>query len=578
MNMIIEGILLFALLYPIIMSFVWIFGALFYEIRLRRSKKKMEEPDFEEKITIVVPVYNEERFIEELLTRNINVINKYYPNAEFLVINDCSKDNTKEILDKFDVYDNVIIVNLKENLGKAGVLNYALDIIETDYFICVDSDTLIYPDALSVINKEIYNEKDSRVAAYTGSLSVNQQDDNHTVLKVQKLEYRSIIGTIKRSQDFFFKNLMTVSGALTCYKVAALRAIGGFSTENATEDIEVTWHLTSVGYRSLFISEFCAEIFSPNNGNELIKQRTRWNLGGLQTAKKYRNLLYKKGFYSAKFFHFERLVSILWIYAFLITTFIIMSSLFFGYPRNINVGDVVFPTAILIITSMLLQLVSYKFDKNCKEYFDEFIMLILYYPLLYWLVQPSGYFSSMWKYYFSRSDKGKWRSHKKSNVRLRSIFSAIFDISVYFLLISLWKIVLQALIPLFNPSMLTIYYLILVFWMGLALIFYQYFIAPKYSTFGENLFGIRSTRRRNTFQGFFNPVSVVIIANTVLNTYITINIISFDEFGPAVAYIAEHISDGGIINPTLYPFFVFIIVERAINIDKIILRNKLRRV
>ncbi len=255
-----------------------------------------------------------------------------------------------------------------------------------------------------------------------------------------------------------------------------------------------------------------------------------------------------------------------------------MSSLFFGFPKNMDVGDVVFPTVVLIFTSILLQLVSYILDKNCKEYFDEFIMLILYYPLLYWLVQPSGYFSSIWKHHFSRSDKGKWRSNKKSKVRMRSVFSAIFDISVYFLLISLWKIVLQALFPLFNPSILTIYYLVLVFWMGLALIFYQYFIAPKYSTFGENLFGIRSVRRRNILQGFLNPISITLIANTVLNTYVTINILSFEEYKPAVAYIAEHISEGGIINPTLYGVFIFVIEERIIGIDKIILRNKLRRV
>ncbi len=301
MNDIIEIILLFALLYPIIMSFVWIIGAVLYEVRLRRSKKKMEEPDEEQNITIVIPVYNEGKFIEHLLTRNIRVINMRYPNANFLVINDCSTDNTKEILSRFNIYDNVEIINLEKNLGKAGVLNYALDLITTDYFICVDSDTLIYPDALSVINKVIYNEKDPRVAAYTGSLSINQQDDNHTVLKVQKLEYRSIIGTIKRSQDFLFKNLMTVSGALTCYKISALKEIGGFSTENETEDIEVTWHLTSEGFRSRYISDFCAEIFSPNNGNELIKQRRDGTLEEYKLLRSIVDYCLRRDFYQQSF-------------------------------------------------------------------------------------------------------------------------------------------------------------------------------------------------------------------------------------------------------------------------------------
>ncbi len=578
MSLFIDRILIFVVAYPIVMSFIWIFGGVGYEIKKRLNERKMKDPLIEQNFTIVIPVYNEETTIEQTLRRNLQGVRKNYPNSFLWVINDCSTDGSKEILDRFEGLQGVKITHLEKNLGKAKVLNYALKHIKTKYFICVDSDTYIYPNALNVLNRVIYNEKDSKVSSYTGSLTVNQQDGSSAILKIQKLEYRSIIGTIKRTQDFFFNNLMTVSGALTCYDVKVVRELGGFCTDSATEDIEMTWRMTAAGYQSRFIDNFCAEIFSPSNGYELIKQRIRWNLGGLQTAKKYRYLLFKKKFHAARAFQLDRLISIFWVYAFLITTLVISSELLFGFPENFDITMMILPTSMLLFTSIGLQIISYLLDKNEKEFFDEFLVLILYYPLAYWLVQPSGYFSSVWKYYFSKAAHGQWRRTGSYNIRLRSVVSAIADISIYFFLISLWKVILEASIVLFPKSIITIYYLLLVFWMGLALVFFQYFISAKYSTLSENLVGLKSKRKRNIIQSILSPIPILIMTNTVFNSYVTINILSITDFNLAVSYIRQHISSGGIINDQLYWFYVIVLIERFFGITKKIIRNPLVKI
>ncbi len=573
-----DSILIYVAIYPVIMSIIWVIGGISYEVRKRRRKKEMKEPEEEIKFTIVVPVYNEEDSIEETLRRNLKGVKAQYPNCYFWIIDDCSTDNTPNILDRFDGLEGIKITHLKENLGKAGVLNYALKHIKTNYFLCVDSDTYIYPNALGILNRVIYNEKDPKVSAYTGSLTVNQQDGSTAILKIQKLEYRSIIGTIKRTQDVFLKNLMTVSGALTCYKTQVLQELGGFSMDNATEDIEMTWRMSAAGYRSRFIDDFSAEIFSPSNGFELIKQRVRWNLGGMQTFKKYRHLFFKKNFHAVRMFQLDRILSVFWLYAFIITTAMVSSQLILGFPGKFDVTEVIFPTTMLLGSSLILQIVSYFIDKNEKEYLDEFLVLILYYPLAYWLVQPAGYMTSLWKYYFVKKDHGKWRRSGKYNVRLRSLVSALLDISIYFLLISLWKIVLEALVILFPHSMITVYYFVLIFWMGLALIFSKYFISVKRSTLAENLLGLRSQRKRNSIQSLFAPISLLILANTVLNSYVTVELLSLNDFSTAVQYVQYHIAHGGIVNENLYWFYLLVFVDRFFGISKKWIKNPLVKV
>ncbi len=577
MNTIIEVVLYFTLLYPIIMSFVWVVGSVLYEVRKRRNRNKFEEPTHFEEFTIVVPVYNEEDHIKDTLQRNLRSVHKSYPNTKFLIINDHSTDNTKKLLEEFINSAGVEIVNLEKNLGKAGVLNYALDVIDTEYFICIDSDTYIYPEALNVLNKEIFNEKDESVAAYTGSLSINQREGKSSLLKIQKLEYRSIIGVIKRTQDYVFKNLMTVSGALTCYKTEAIKAVGGFSTTNATEDIEITWALTSKGYRSRFLDEFCAEIFSPEDGHGLLKQRIRWNLGSIETSRDYKNLFFKKGTRRVRFFMIDRIFSLLWIYAFVITTTIILLSLFFGFPKSIGIVDVILPTVILILTSLILQTVAYVIDKNKREPFDVFLTLILYYPLAYWFVNPSGYFGGLWTYVFTKPNHGHWRIRKKYSIKFRSLMATIIDLGLYFFLISLWNIVLGSSLAYLPLSMVTIYYLILVFWMGLAVIYYLYFITIKRSTFAENILGLKSKRDRTIIQTVLSPVAILVMANSILNSSTTIEILSISELDEALLFVSENVAQGGIINEKLYVFYILVFIDQYFGLSKKLFKNPLVR-
>ncbi len=571
LEIVISIILFFTLIYPIFMSFIWIFGSLLYTRKRRSENKKNKEIDKFYEYTVVIPVYNEQDHIRDILIKNLK---NSYPNLLFWVINDCSTDNTKQELDSIN--DNRLrVTHLSENVGKAAVLNYALTKIDTEYFVCLDSDSLAYPDAFHILNKQVSNEIDENVAAYAGSLTVDQEGENSNLLKIQKLEYRSIITTIKRTQDYFLKNILTVSGAFVAYKTSVIKEIGGFDPNNATEDIEITWRMTRNGYRAKFLDDFIAEVHSPSISRNLISQRVRWNLGGIQTAKTHRGLLFKPGFIPHKIFMIERFFSVFWIYSFLLTEIIIASKLLFNFPSQTSLDVLVFPTIAILVTGLILQVFAYVLDKGCKEYVDDFISMILVYPVVYWLIQPLGYFGALKRYFFNRNNAGKWRVETRKNLNARKVLSSIIDISIFFTIYHIVRVLLFELTVYLPMNFVAIHYLLIAFWMIIALLIFVYFLNVKYSTIGESILGIKSFRKRSVVYNVTSPVLIVILVDLIFNFTYTIQLIQIRDYNILLETIYSKISQGGIVNPILFlPFFIALL-ERYFGITERIWKNKL---
>ncbi len=571
LRLIVNIILFFTLIYPIAMSFIWMLGAMRYSRKRRKEINDRSDDVVMHNYTVVIPVYNEGTHIREILLKNLK---NSYPNLKFWVINDCSTDNTKAVLDS--VSDSrLTVTHLDKNLGKAGVLNYAIKSIDTKFFICLDSDSLAYPDAYEVLNSQINFESDDNIAAYAGSLTVDQENETSNLLKIQKLEYRSIIAMIKRTQDAIFKNILTVSGAFVAYNTEIIKEIGGFDETNATEDIEITWRLTTKGYRAKFLDDFVAEVHSPSVSRNLISQRIRWNLGGLQTSRRYRNLLFKPGFIAHKLFLIERLFSVFWIYSFIFTEVIIALKLLINFPSSTSLEVLVLPTLAILLTGLLLQIVAYRLDKGCKEYLDEFLGLILIYPLAYWFIQPIGYFGALKRFYFNKKDFGRWREEHKRSVRIRKVFSSFIDLTVFFTIYHIVRFVMFELLIYLPKNFVVVHYLLIAFWMVIAILVYGYFLTVNYSSLGEGILGIKSQRSRTVIYNLTNPVVLIIIIDLVFNFSYTIQLIQIDDYSRLLDLITQRVSQGGIVAPVLFIPFAFALLERYLGIMEKLWRNRL---
>ena len=97
----------------------------------------------ENKISIIIPVYNVEKFIVKCIE---SVINQTYKNLEIILIDDGSQDMCPKICDEYSKKDNRVLVVHKKNGGLSDARNKGLDIATGDFVIFVDSDDFIEPD------------------------------------------------------------------------------------------------------------------------------------------------------------------------------------------------------------------------------------------------------------------------------------------------------------------------------------------------------------------------------------------------------------------------------------------------
>ena len=124
-----------------------------------------------EKITVIVPVYNVENYLNKCLD---SLINQTYKNLEISVINDGSTDNSGKICQEYAQKDNRIIYIEKENGGQSEARNMGLDRMTGSYVTFVDSDDWVELDYVEVLyNKLIEYQADIAVGNY---YSYNEQE------------------------------------------------------------------------------------------------------------------------------------------------------------------------------------------------------------------------------------------------------------------------------------------------------------------------------------------------------------------------------------------------------------------
>ena len=93
-------------------------------------------------ISVIIPVYNMELYLERCLD---SVLNSTYQNLEIICIDDGSKDNSLEILRRYEAADPRIIVIAKENGGVSSARNAGLDRMTGDFVSFIDSDDFVHP-------------------------------------------------------------------------------------------------------------------------------------------------------------------------------------------------------------------------------------------------------------------------------------------------------------------------------------------------------------------------------------------------------------------------------------------------
>ena len=106
----------------------------------------------EDLISVIVPIYNVEKYLEKCIK---SIINQTYKNLEIILVDDGSPDNCGKICDEFAERDKRIKVIHKENGGLSDARNFGLNVASGDYISFVDSDDYINEKMYEILFSEI---------------------------------------------------------------------------------------------------------------------------------------------------------------------------------------------------------------------------------------------------------------------------------------------------------------------------------------------------------------------------------------------------------------------------------------
>lgn len=114
------------------------------------------------KVSVIIPVYNNEQYLKECLD---SIVNQTLSDIEIICVNDGSEDNSLQIIEEYKQKDNRIILINQDNMGQSSARNNGLKIATGEYIGFVDSDDYIDKDYYEKLyNSAKQNNSDMAVA------------------------------------------------------------------------------------------------------------------------------------------------------------------------------------------------------------------------------------------------------------------------------------------------------------------------------------------------------------------------------------------------------------------------------
>ncbi len=166
------------------------------------------------KFSIIVPVYNVEKYIDKCLS---SILNQTYKNYEVIVVNDGSPDNSQIIIDEYVKKDNRFKSYKKVNGGLSDARNYGINLATGDYLLFLDSDDYIEKELLFKLNDILVKNPDIDLIKFKfnfvtemGELISKEEGYNEEkyidVISLLKLEHVEPAWSYAYNKNFWDKN------------------------------------------------------------------------------------------------------------------------------------------------------------------------------------------------------------------------------------------------------------------------------------------------------------------------------------------------------------------------------------
>lgn len=145
-----------------------------------------------DKISIIVPIYNGEKYLESTINR---IRRSFYKNIEIILIDDGSKDTSYEICKKLAIVDNRIVLYHQENKGIVSARNKGVELSTGKYISFCDQDDIVKEEMYLKMYEIIKREKVKLCLCSTGKY-INEIEEEYESYEDEILDKKNILKKI----------------------------------------------------------------------------------------------------------------------------------------------------------------------------------------------------------------------------------------------------------------------------------------------------------------------------------------------------------------------------------------------
>ena len=415
-----KGLYLYSIIAATFLLSRYFFGAMY--------KVTPIDMEFEPGVTIIIPCFNEEKWIKRTI---LSCVNQDYPmdKLEVIVVDDCSNDHSVEKIketiqelksegSRYEIENRVSYIVQRENKGKREALCEGVKVAKHELVVFVDSDSFLDPFA---IRNLIQPFRDSKMGGVAGRCDVANTYTNY-LTKMQSVRYY-IAFRVMKAAEAYFDAVTCLSGPLSAYrrqivldhmeewrnqKFLGQRAT--FGDDRAMTNIVLSHYRT--GYQD---TAYCSTIV-PNTNKVFLKQQMRWKRSWLRESIMAGKFMWRKEPFAALFFYIGLFVPVA-------APVVVVYNLIY-----VPIIQHIFPTTFLVgllLMSGLMSVVQLLLRRSTTWWYG-FVFCIYYELILLWQM-PVAWFTfwkSTWGTRLTPADiaeeeKKKQKEQEKQKKRLR---------------------------------------------------------------------------------------------------------------------------------------------------------------
>ena len=263
-------------------------------------------------LSVIIPAYNEGAMVLKAIE---SVARAHYPRErlEIIVVDDGSRDDTWHYICRAAAQYPDLVRPLRhdKNRGKREALGLGFRSARGDFFVTLDSDSVVAPDALLAL---VGPFRDARIGAVAGKVLVYNRDAG---IIPRMLHVRYMLSfDLLRSIESVYRTVYCCPGALTAYRAAAVRPLLDrwqtqlFLGRRCTygEDRAMTNYLLEAGYDTVYQRTAIVRTVVPTRFAKLAKMLLRWERSGVREELRFARIVWRRPIATGLVAAFDRFV------------------------------------------------------------------------------------------------------------------------------------------------------------------------------------------------------------------------------------------------------------------------------